>query len=53
MKKEANMNTIIQTVRYMKATMTPEEFRNEILGGIAFIIGFPILFAGFWIITPA
>lgn len=51
MKKEANM--ITQIIREAKATMTPEEFRNEILGGIAFIIGFPILFAGFWIITPA
>lgn len=51
MKKEANM--ITQIIREMKATMTPEEFRNEILGGLAFIIGFPILFAGFWIITPA
>lgn len=44
---------MIQVIRDLKATMTPEQFRNEILGGIAFIIGFPILFAGFWIITPA
>ena len=44
---------MIQVIRNMKATMTPEEFRNEILGGIAFLIGFPILFLGLWIITPA
>ena len=44
---------MIQVIRDLKATMTPEEFRNEILGGLAFLIGFPILFAGLWIITPA
>jgi hypothetical protein len=46
-------NIMIQVIRDLKATMTPEEFRNEILGGLAFLIGFPILFAGLWIITPA
>ena len=44
---------MFQVINDLKATMTPEEFRNEILGGIAFMIGFPILFAGLWIITPA
>lgn len=51
MKKEANI--MIQVIREAKASMTPEEFRNEILGGIAFIIGFPVLFWGLWVITPA
>jgi hypothetical protein len=50
MKKEANIMT--QVIRDLKATMTPEQFRNEILGGIAFIIGFPLLFAALWIVTP-
>lgn len=50
MKKEANM--ITQVIRDLKATMTPEQFRNEILGGIAFILGFPLLFAALWIVTP-
>ena len=44
---------MFQVIRNLKATMTPEEFRNEILGGIAFVIGSPILFAALWIITPA
>jgi hypothetical protein len=53
MKKEANMNKIIQVINDMKATMTPAEFRNEMLTSLAFFIAIPILFAGFWIITPA
>jgi len=53
MKKEANMNKIIQVIGDMKATMTPAEFRNEMLASLAFLIMAPILFAGFWIITPA
>jgi hypothetical protein len=48
--KETNMLKVINELR---ATMTPEEFRNEILGGIAFLIGFPILFTALWIVTPA
>ena len=44
---------MFQVYRDMKATMTPQEFRNEILGSIAFLIGFPLLFAALWIITPA
>ena len=44
---------MFQVIRDLKATMTPEEFRNEILGGIAFLIGFPILFTALWVITPA
>ncbi len=44
---------MLQVIRDLRATMTPEEFRNEILGGLAFLIGFPILFWGLWIITPA
>jgi hypothetical protein len=48
--KETNM---LQVIRDLRATMTPEEFRNEILGGLAFLIGFPILFTALWIVTPA
>jgi len=44
---------MFQVIRDLKATMTPEQFRNEILGGVAFIFGFPLLFAALWIITPA
>jgi hypothetical protein len=53
MKKEANMNTIIQVISDMKATMTPAEFRNEMLASLAFLIVAPILFTAFWVITPA
>jgi hypothetical protein len=53
MKKEANMNTITQVIRDMKATMTPAEFRNEMLASLSFLIFAPIVFAGLWIITPA
>lgn len=42
-----------QVFNELKATMTPQEFRNEILGNIAFLIGFPIIFWGLWVITPA
>lgn len=44
---------MIQVYRDLKASMTPAEFRNEILGNIGFLIGFPILFAGLWVMTPA
>ncbi len=44
---------MLQVIRDLRATMTPEEFRNEILGGLAFLIGFPILFTALWIVTPA
>ena len=44
---------MFQVIREFRATMTPAEFRNEILGGICFVIGFPILFAALWIITSA
>lgn len=51
MKKEANIMN--QVIREMQATMTPAQIRTEIIGGICFIIGFPLLFAALWIITPA
>ena len=51
MKKETN--TMIQAFRNAKAVMTPAQFRNEMLAGAAFILGFPILFAALWVITPA
>lgn len=41
-----------QVFRDLKAIMTPEEFRNELIGGVAFVIGFPLLFAALWIVTP-
>lgn len=44
---------MLKVINELRATMTPEEFRNEILGGIAFLIGFPILFTALWIVTPA
>jgi len=43
---------MFQVIRDLKSVMTPEEFRNEIFGGIFFLIGFPIVFAGLWIISP-
>ena len=43
---------MIQVIRDLKATMTPEQFRNEVIGGVAFVLGFPLLFAAFWIVTP-
>ena len=43
---------MIQVIRDLKATMTPEQFRNEVIGGAAFILGFPLLFAALWIVTP-
>jgi hypothetical protein len=45
--------TMLKVYRELKAVMTPEEFRNEIIGNIVFLIGFPILFWGLWVITPA
>jgi|LakMenE18May11ns_1017448.scaffolds.fasta_scaffold8806196_1 hypothetical protein len=51
MKKEAN--NMIQVFRNAKAVMTPKQFRNEMIAGVAFILGFPILFAALWVITPA
>jgi hypothetical protein len=44
---------MLQVFRDAKRVMTTEQFHNEIIGGIAFLILFPILFAGIWIITPA
>jgi len=46
-------NIMIQVIRNLKATTTPEEFRNEMLAAVAFLVACPILFVGFWIITPA
>ena len=51
MKKEAN--NMIQAFRNAKAVMTTKQFRNEMIAGVAFILGFPILFAALWVITPA
>jgi hypothetical protein len=44
---------MFQVIRELKAATTPEEFRNEILGGIGFLIGFPIIFTALWVMTPA
>lgn len=43
---------MIQVIRDLKATMTPEQFRNEVIGGVVFVLGFPLLFAALWIVTP-
>jgi hypothetical protein len=51
MKKETN--SVIQAFRNAKSVMTPAQFRNEMLAGAAFVLGFPILFAALWVITPA
>lgn len=44
---------MFEVIRAAKASMTPAEFRNEVIGGVAFVLGFPLLFAALWIITPA
>lgn len=44
---------MFQVIRDLKAVTTPEEFRNEILGGVTFLVGFPFLFTALWIMTPA
>lgn len=44
---------MFEFLREARAVLGPKEFRNEIIGGIIFLIGFPILFTGLWIITPA
>lgn len=43
---------MFQVIRELRATMTPQQFRNEMIGGITFILGFPLLFAALWIVTP-
>lgn len=49
MKKE---NAMLRVIREFRSVSTPEEFRNEIIGGAMFVVLFPILFAGLWIMTP-
>lgn len=44
---------MFQVIREFRATATPQQFRSEVLGAIAFVFGFPILFAALWIITSA
>lgn len=44
---------MFQVIRDLKATMTPEEFRNEMIGSAAFLVLFPIFFTLLWVITPA
>jgi hypothetical protein len=39
--------------RDLETVMTPKELREEIIGGICFLIGFPILFTALWVMTPA
>ena len=43
---------MFEVIRAAKASMTPAEFRNEVIGGILFVIGFPILILALFAIIP-
>lgn len=37
----------------LKTIMTAEEYREEILGRIIFLVSLPVIFISMWMITPA